>query len=88
MKWCWHNYQTDKSRKVKQIVLFENDKGRFVRTLFPEVCIKCGKTRYWGFGKEWVWKGDLSTMEYLDNLNRFVCEIATDLAKTGGAMKQ
>ncbi len=66
MKWCWHKYKLDLDAEWKQVILKETETGRWIRNLHPHKCIKCGKTKYWYYGKDWVWKGRLSLVEFLN----------------------
>jgi hypothetical protein len=71
MKFCWHIYELD-DRDWKQEVLEENERGRWIRTYHPQTCVKCGKQKYWHFGKDWVWKGNSSFVETTDIYTKMI----------------
>lgn len=72
-RFCLHSYKTlsgTNESRLKQEILYEDETGRFVKHYFLERCRKCGKERWWGFGKDWVWKGELSFVESINDMHR------------------
>jgi len=81
MKFCWHIYELYLGADWKQIVLEETENGRWIRNLHPHKCIKCGKTKWWHFGKEWVWKGQLSFVEQQEESKRWCEELRKQIKR-------
>lgn len=68
MKFCLHSWQSDNRKPYSEKMLKENEHGKFVQNLHPEICPKCGKTRYYSGTKEWVWNGEKSWSERMNEM--------------------